>query len=456
MAGILLVACYESGFQPLHLAQPAALLRQRGLDVTVLDLSVQSLQDFTADAPAGIAISVPMHTALHLGVSAARTLRSRFPAARICFFGLYAGLNAGFLQDSGLADRILAGEIEEELADWAQTAVAGIGNNDHTAIPDTGQSVLVRLSLPVPDRQALPPLAVYARLQTPDGTLVRAGQTVTSRGCLHTCRHCPVVPVYGGRFFVVSFETVVADLRQQIEMGARHISFGDPDFLNGPGHSLRITEWLHTHYPHVTFDFTAKVEHLCRYRHHVETFREHGALFVISAFEAVQNEILQYLDKGHDVADMEQVLAHLRTLGLPLHPTWIPFTPWSTARDYAALLDWIERHGLVHAVPPVQLALRLLIPPRSWLLKRFGDSPWLGPLVPERFTYAWTHPDPAMDALQKDVENLVARLPQDRNHVQVFQHIRTLARQAACLPARDGLRHEQMPPPPRLTEDWFC
>ncbi len=449
---ILLVSCYESGFQPLNLAQPLACMRQRGLPVRALDLSVQSWQDCTDPDVAGIAISVPMQTALRLGVAAADTLRLRYPEAPICFFGLYAGLNADYLLQTGRADTVLSGEVEQALTDWAESVIATGGKAEARGplLP-----IRERLQLPVPQRQDLPPLSEYAHLLTPDGEARPAGQVVTSRGCLHTCGHCPVVPIYAGRFFVVDFNTVIEDIQQQIEVGARHISFGDPDFLNGPGHSLRITEWVHRHHPTVTFDFTAKVEHLLRYPQHVQTFREHGAAFVVSAFESIQDEVLQHLDKGHNTADLERLLRLLQDLELPIQPTWIPFTPWTTLPAYRAFLDWIADHGLVHCVPPIQLSLRLLIPPQSWLLRRFQHAAWLGPLQPAQFTYAWTHPDPTMDELQREVETLIASSGAQETHATLFRQVQAIVYHRVGCPIPTTLE-PQLPAAPRLTEDWFC
>ena len=457
MGQFLLISCFESGFQPLNLAMPLACLRERGLNVTPLDLSVQSMQECTAQEVTGIAISVPMQTAMRLGVTVADVLRRKYPDAPICFFGLYAGLNADYLLQSGKADTVLSGEVEEALADWAEKVVRQNGaGTARIEDPDKLSPVLERLHLPLPQRHDLPPLSAYAHLLTPDGKARLAGQVEASRGCLHTCYHCPVVPIYEGRFFVVGFDTVTRDIQQQVEAGAQHISFGDPDFLNGPGHSLRITEWLHTHYPAVTFDFTAKVEHLCRYPQHVKTFRDHGAAFIVSAFESVQDAVLRNLDKGHDVADMEQLLQLLGELELPIQPTWIPFTPWTSRQDYQEFLDWVATHGLVNCVPPVQLSLRLLIPPRSWLLRQFHDEDWLGPLQPEQFTYAWTHPDPAMDELQQELEALVAQLGDDWSHIEVFRRVRAIVCQKVGNPVPEEELGPQLPPPPRLTEDWFC
>ncbi len=450
MSAILLVATYESGFQPLHLAQSRACLQQAGLDVATLDLTVQTLAELPTGDFRGVAFSVPMHTALTLSVAAARSLRAQLPAASFCFYGLYAGLNSEFLLHTGLADRVLAGEVEAELTAWAQQLA-------HPARQQPAYApTLARLDLPVPDRTELPPLERYAHFVPLAGDAVPAAQVVTSRGCLHACGHCPVVPVYGGRFFVVGLESVTADIAQQVEAGAGHVSFGDPDFLNGPGHSLRVTEWLHRTYPHVSFDFTAKVEHLRRFPQHLARLKEHGAAFVVSAFESVQDHILCCLDKGHTVTDMEQVVRELQQLELPLQPTWIPFTPWTTVEDYIALLDWIEAHGLVRAVPPLQLSLRLLIPPHSRLLHRFGDSPWLGPLQPSRFTYTWEPPDARVDPLQQELAELTGNPPGDWGPMELFREVRARACAAAGRGHGPDRLQPQLPAPPRLTEDWFC
>ncbi len=51
---------------------------------------------------------------------------------------------------------------------------------------------------------------------------------------------------------------------RQIAAGARHIDFGDPDFLNGPGHALSVVRAMHAEFPDLTFDVTTKVEHILK------------------------------------------------------------------------------------------------------------------------------------------------------------------------------------------------
>ena len=448
---VLLIACYESGLQPLNLAQPKAVLAQRGFAVDTLDLSVQTLAELPPAPPDAIAVSVPMQTALRLAVSAVSTLRSRWPDVSIAFYGLYAGLNARYLLETNTADHVLAGESELALTEWCLQAT-GSQACPPTAAEITLQelSLRTRLNLPQPDRHGLPALERYARFQAADGSLHPAGQVAASRGCLHTCRHCPVVPVYRGRFFIPDLKSVTGDIRQQVEAGAGHISFVDPDFLNGPGHALKVTEWLHRTYPAVTFDFTAKVEHLLGRARHLAALKTHGAAFVVSAFEAVSNDILERLDKGHTVQDMERVLTVLAELNLPVHPTWLPFTPldFTPGLPGHAGLDRGTRSGERRAA--VQLALRLLIPPHSRLLDSNRGASWLEQLEPAEFQWRWRHPDPGMDALQAQVERWVADRP-DWSGERLFRHVRALAENTDERPLGP-----QLPPPPRLTEDWFC
>ncbi|MEK6220714.1 MAG: radical SAM protein, partial [Chloroflexota bacterium] len=247
---ITLISCYELGHQPLSLAWPWAKFKQAKLDAAGYDISIK---DFPAEAIIKsdmIAISVPMHTALRLGVQAAIQIREINPSAHIIFYGLYAWLNREFLL-AEFADSIIGGEYEDGLV---QMAIA-LKNNTSldqvegiTTLSSKSHPNLPRQSFLTPERTTLPPLEDYAHY-THLGEHHINGYVEASRGCLHTCQHCPVVPIYNGRFFVVPFETVMADIRQQVLAGAKHITFGDPDFLNGPGHALKIIRQLHQEFP---------------------------------------------------------------------------------------------------------------------------------------------------------------------------------------------------------------
>ena len=491
---ILLISCYELGHQPLSLAWPLAALRAAGLDAATADLAVEEFPAEKASTADLIAIAVPMHTALRIGVDAAHKARQLNPDAHICFFGLYAWLNRGYLLQSGngacaIADSVAAGEVETVLVALAKTVAAGEPVTDLPGLTtQRSESTphLARPSLPLPDRTSLPSLDQYAHYvpghTDESGSQVNgkstapaepvaypAGYVEASRGCLHTCRHCPVVPVYNGRFFVVPVDTVLADVAQQVEQGARHITFGDPDFLNGPGHARKVAQALHDAFPHLSFDFTAKVEHLLKHRRLLPELAQNGASFVVSAFESTSDRVLARLQKGHTRRQMEEAIAVVNEAGLSIQPTWMPFTPWTSLDDYLDMLSWIRNQGLIPHVPAVQLSIRMLVPPGSALLSGDDAREWRGTLDEANFTFRWLHPDPRMDKLQQRVAGIAEVAGQAEseaspdansetaNPFAVFHKIDTASHQAAGLqPPHQPALSPHIPRPPRLTEHWFC
>ncbi len=460
MPEILLISCYELGHQPLSLAWPLAVLGEDGLDVDTVDLAVEPFPVQAATGAKLVAIAVPMLTALRIGVDAAQRVRALNPGAHICFYGLYAWMNAPYLLggDARLGDSVIGGEAELILRDLARAVMAhedvsmlpGVTTVDRVADP-----LLTRLDLPLPSRSTLPQLDQYARYMA-NGEAVPAGYVEATRGCLHTCRHCPLVPIYHGRFFAIAADTVLADIRQQVQAGARHITFGDPDFLNGPGHARKIARTLHTEHPQVTFNFTTKVEHILEHPGLIEELAGYGATFVVSAFESTSQRVLDRLHKGHTVVDMERAVAILRAAGIAPQPTWMPFTPWTTLDDYLDLLAWIRSQDLIAFVPAVQLSIRMLVPPGSALLDHADVESWLGPLDAENFTYHWDHSDPRVDELQRRVTR-IAEETADGDPYAAFHAVECAAYEIAGRAAP-----EPVPTPgfivqaPQLTEHWFC
>ncbi len=455
---VLLISCYELGHQPLALASPLGFLERAGYSPDALDISVE---EFDAGKVAGagfVGISVPMHTALRLGVRVAAEVRRINPQSHICFYGLYAALNADYLLAHG-GDSVIGGEFESALVALVENLeagrsgpVEGVHLRGHPAEP-----VLERLAFALPSRGALPRLKKYAHLEK-DGERGRVGYVEASRGCLHMCLHCPIPPVYGGRFFVVPKEIVLEDIRRLVRDGATHISFGDPDFLNGPGHSLAVVRAVHAEFPSLTFDFTAKVEHILEREDLFPEFRRLGCVFMISAVESLSDTVLANLEKGHTRADVHRALGIVRDAGIAFRPTWVPFTPWTTLEDYVDMLEFVEQEGLIDHVDPVQFSLRLLIPPASALLAREAIKPYLGPLDRASFSYRWTHPDPRMGRLQQEASGLVeAATASGEDPGVTFYRLKALAYATlgASLPGTPALAPGRRRAP-RLTEAWFC
>jgi radical SAM superfamily enzyme YgiQ (UPF0313 family) len=442
---VVLISTYELGRQPFSLASAAAWLRSAGHETVCADLSVGVLPPAALGQAGLVAFHLPMHTATRLALKAIDQVRELNPEARLCAFGLYAPMNESLLRARGVS-AIIGGEFEAALAALA----SGHGSPDpETVVP------LDRLQFAVPDRAGLPSPSRYAKLVMPGGEERLTGSTEASRGCRHLCRHCPVVPVYQGTFRVVQASVVLADIRNQVEQGAAHITFGDPDFFNGPAHAARIVQALHREFPTVTYDATIKVEHLLQHRALLPLLRDTGCAFITSAVESVDDAVLRNLDKGHTRADFYEAARLLREIGLALNPTFIAFMPWTTRESYADLLRAITELDLVHQVSPVQLALRLLITANSRLLELNDIRAVAAPFDPVSLAHPWRHRDPQMDLFAKSVLHLVNVEQQSgAPRAAIFQKLWKLATGAQPLP--DDFSLLPRTAIPYLNEPWYC
>lgn len=448
----LLISTYDLGRQPFGLASPAAWLRREGLEVTCVDTSRTTLDDKQIAAADVVAFYLPMHTATRLAEPLIARCRSVNPAARVIAYGLYAPLNGEWLRARGVSD-VIGPEAEEELVRIVRESDA-TSRKPAARGPEPAHGRVPRLAFIQPDRRSLPALAEYASLHMPDGRRKVVGSTDASRGCKHLCRHCPIVPVYDGAFRVVPLDVVMQDVGAQVAAGAEHISFGDPDFFNGPTHARRLIERLSAEFPQVTYDVTIKIEHLVRHRELLPLLTATGCLFVTSAVESVDDAVLAQLAKGHTRADFEHAVALCREAGLSMAPTFVAFTPWTTVAGYLDLLQTIARLGLIEVVAPIQLAIRLLVTGGSRLLELPDIQRSVRAFDAASLTFPWSNPDPEVDALQQAVmATVVSTAPAGR--AASFSAIWELAHRRA---GKDtpSLSYGASRPAAYMSEPWYC
>jgi radical SAM superfamily enzyme YgiQ (UPF0313 family) len=452
---LLLLSTYELGHQPLHAASPAGALRVAGHGVRCLDLSIQKLEAAELDWADAVGVSVPMHTAMRLGIKAAEMVKAHDPSLPVCFYGLYAPVG----RDSTVgvvADRVVAGEYEGALVAWANGLARGDGpdNGSHEELIQLGHDPFV-----LPARDLLPGLDGYAHLAL-YGTERKVGYVEASHGCAHECRHCPVPVVYGGRIRLVPQDVVVTDVEQLVDMGAEHITFGDPDFLNGWRHSLKVVRAIHERWPHLTFDVTTKVEHVLERRDMWAEMARSGCLFVVCALETTNDVILERLDKGHTTAQAVEAIELLRAHDIEVRPSFLPFTPWTTHDDLVEMMDFIVTHDLIANVDPVQYSIRLLLPEGSLLLAHPEMQAHLGPYDAEHLTHTWTAADPSIDELQRKLAVLIedatsSGKPPGATFLDVYRVVLEAAGRRTSSPA-NLIEVGSSEGRPRLTEPWFC
>ncbi|MEX1125591.1 MAG: radical SAM protein [Acidimicrobiia bacterium] len=444
---LLLVSTYELGHQPIHLAVPAAGLSAAGIEVHTLDLSVGRLDEGFLEGMDAVAFSVPMHTAMRLATDLALRIREARPGMPIAFYGLYAAVGREWTVGK-VADLVIAGEYIAELVAWA-TAIAEGRESRRGVVVGLDRSAGV-----TPDRRSLPSHEGYARLEW-EGESRLAAAVEASHGCRHRCRHCPIPAVYDGRIRVVGLEPVLADIEQLVAAGVQHVTFADPDFMNAPRYSGDILRAAHAAFPGLTFDVTVKVEHILAHRALWPDLADLGLLFVVSAFESVDEQTLQILDKNHTVDDMGGTVQVLREAGIHVRPTWLPFLPWTRPDDLVRLVRFIDLHELWSATDPVQLAIKLLIPEGSLLEEHPAVTPFLLRYEPSALTWSWEFEHATTELLHKHLDVIAAEASDGGTDV-----VETLAAMREAVGRETGVdlgrMHGLGPPTPQLTESWFC
>lgn len=463
---VLLVSTYELGHQPFGLASPLRWLREEGVEVRAVDLSVQMLDEEHVRAADLVAFYVPMHTATRLAASAAQRVMELNPTAKLCFYGLYAPMNDQYLRGFGDAT-ILGGEFEEGLISLVRRLAGPRPPVPVEPVPAQGRALiqieptisLARQRFLVPDRSDLPELDRYAHLIDSSGRKRTVGYTEATRGCKHTCRHCPIVPVYGGAFRVVQRDVVLADVANLVAAGAEHITFGDPDFFNGPAHAVAIVTALHERFPALTYDVTIKVEHLVKHADRIPSLAATGCVLVTCAVESFDDRVLEILDKQHTMDDFVVALRALREAGVAMNPTFVAFTPYTTLEGYLQFLQVLREHGLVSGVAPVQYAIRLLLPTGSLLLDLPETQAVLERFDDDALCYRWRHPDPRMDELQLEISKHVQQAQAaGASREEIYSGVlrltlRTMGREAEFVPLNPAATTVLVP---QLDEPWYC
>ena len=453
MTRVLLVSSYELGEQPLGLAAAAEALLRAGHEVRTADLSVEEWPSSHVAWCEAAGFSVPMHTAMRLGLAGFRRLREERPEVPVALYGLYAHVadELGVLRPGDIA---ASDDVGVALVEFAGTVGALLGRAEPIAEPCAGEGVRSALLLP---------LERYARLLWRGGEIL-VGAVDATRGCNHRCRHCPVPVVFAGRSSPLDVDVLLREVDELVALGAGHIHFGDPDFLNRPQHAMRVSEAVHRAHPELSFDATIKVSHLLRFPDLIGKLAALGLLFVVSAFESTSDVVLERLDKGHRGTDLATAVTILRSAGVEPRPSLMPFTPWTTREEILDLLDFVVACDLVPNVDPVQFAIRLLLPPGSLLLE--DPDPLLGASVvgydPSTLGYAWRSVDPVLDELAEELARCTEAAALSEAPIEeTYAEVRSACYRAFQLadPGLPQVTALRGPPPelrPRLSESWFC
>ena len=237
-----------------------------------------------------------------------------------------------------------------------------------------------------------------------------AGATEATRGCKHRCRHCPIVPVYDGQFRVVPLDVVLADIDQQVPPAPS--TSRSAIRISSTARRTRGASSRRLHARHPARDLrrhdqgrapAASTAACCR------CSREPGCLFITSAVESVDDEILAETREGTYAGRFRtRPCALCRGAGVRLAPTFVAFTPWTTIDGYRDLLDTVDdararrprRTGAMGAAAAGHAGFAAAGARRTFA-RASGRS------ITRTLTYPWKHDDPRGRSLQAEIMRAV-------------------------------------------------
>ena len=340
---ILLLSFYDLGKQPKIISELYQKLNNGTNEIDIVDYSVEektlNLKNYDA-----LGVYASMHTA---SVLAEEYLRNKDLPNKLFVFGLYAKVFKEMFQNCEIIQNLDNADLESLL---------NVQLNEEYSFKHS-----------VPDRTVLPSITDYSHIVDGSNNLI-AGSVETTYGCKHECTHCPVPIEFNGTFKTFGTDKILKDVSNQVEAGAKHISFNDPDFFNGPKHALKILEALNIEHPDLTYDSTIKVEHILKYPDYFKELKNLNMLFVISAFETTNDKVLNILKKNHSSLDLNSAVEFSLSHSIDIRPTWMPFSPWTEKQDLPNIIKLIEEYRLRETVDPIQLTIKLLVPKNSLIL----------------------------------------------------------------------------------------
>ena len=426
---ILLTSFYDLGKQPKIIAEIVDRYNSSEIDFDFFDFSVED-QNIDLENYDVLGIYAPMHTATILSIE---YIKDKKLPNKMFTFGLYGSV----LEDFNSSIRYIKDIESDELALFLEI------NDDHQ----------FSLKNNIPNRQIFPDISNYAHLVDGSNNLI-AGSVETTYGCKHSCTHCPVPISFNGSFKTYSLEKIVSDVENQVKQGAKHISFNDPDFFNGPIHALKILESLNEKFPSITYDSTIKVEHIIKYKKYFKELSSLNMVFVISAFETTNDLVLSILEKNHTSHDLNNSIEISQDFGIDIRPTWMPFSPWTELKDLSNIVKLIEKYELRETVDPIQLTIKLLIPKHSLIIKKPEINKYLGNYEKNSLSFKWKYENNDVEKLQSSLFDFILNNSELDDHKQYLGMVNIIEKCTDTkLLTNSSYDFKNVP---KLSETWFC
>ena len=180
--------------------------------------------------------------------------------------------------------------------------------------------------------------------------LKRSVGIITSRGCPHQCTYCPVRLTSGHKMRLRSAANVFREIRHWYQQGIRTIDIWDDNFTLSPKRVHAICDYiLAGDMPHLTLNLPNGVRADRVDRALLLKMKAAGLRKIAFGVEGGNDKVLQLLNKGERMADIETAIREACAVGLDVILFFLLGTPGETWADIEDSLELATRYPVAGA-----------------------------------------------------------------------------------------------------------
>ncbi len=298
-----------------------------------------------ADRPDVIGLTVPFDSAIFFGLKLARLFKQRAPHIPVVMGGAAIESNSYPVTSDPffyqVLDFVMVGEGEVQFPRFLDALAKGedprqVNNLRWLAEDGTiGRTEMVLVSdlnaVPAPDFTVLD----YEGYLLPDPVATLQ----TSRGCYYgKCTFCS--ELFRKGFRIRRPDLVVEDMVQiHRQTGIRHFQLWDS--LAPPKTLKKIAQEVKARGLDFEWMAETKFERPYKDEEMIRTLAEGGCRFLQFGFESGSSRVLDLIDKGNDLDDVDQTLTHMEKHGIRAGMTWFIGFPGETEREADITHDFV-------------------------------------------------------------------------------------------------------------------
>jgi radical SAM superfamily enzyme YgiQ (UPF0313 family) len=345
------------GLQPLGVLYIAALLRQHGVDVRVLDADIDGMtvDEIVADIlgwePDLVGFSM-MTPQLITGLEASARLKQVRPDLRIVLGGAHLdSTHADVFSMDDCFDFAIYGEGEFPLLEVVQNmqkhgtadlrkSVEGVGNviwrnEDGEVVENPSRPFLADLDVLPPVDYEMVDVSKYS-IPTMAGNYVIS--MMLSRGCPFRCTFCDAPQVMGKKFRYFSMERIMRDIRFYSEKyDCKNFVFKDSTFTPNKKWAAELCDRL--------IESGLNIKWRCNTRVHLvpqpllEKMKQAGCYVINFGVESGDPQILKNIKKEVKIEDIYDAHKRSRKLGIRTYATFLMGNPGETDETAQKTID---------------------------------------------------------------------------------------------------------------------